>query len=40
MLKDDILEEPFSSYINPLTLVVRETNRFVFALMPEELTGT
>jgi len=24
MLKDDILEESFSSYINPLTLVVRE----------------
>ena len=25
MLQDDILEESFSSYINPLTLVVRET---------------
>jgi hypothetical protein len=24
MLKDDIVEESFSSYINPLTLVVRE----------------
>jgi len=24
MLKDDILEEPFSSYVNPLTLVIRK----------------
>jgi len=38
MLKD-ILEESFSYYINPLTLIVREKKPFVFALMPGELTG-
>jgi hypothetical protein len=39
MLEDDILEESFSSYVNPLTLVVGKPNRFVFALMPGKLTG-
>ena len=40
ILNDDILEESFSSYIKPLTLVVRERNRFVFALMSGELLQT
>jgi hypothetical protein len=39
ILKDDILEESFSYYINPLTLVVREMKPFVFALMADELNG-
>jgi hypothetical protein len=39
MVNDGIIEESFSSYINPLTLVVREPNRFAYASMPGKLTG-
>jgi len=32
MLKDDILEESFSSYMNPLTLVVREMKQLIICV--------
>jgi hypothetical protein len=39
MLKDGMLEVSHSAYINPINLVAREGNQFVFAYMLDELTN-